>query len=589
VREQAVPPSAAGPARWLSLSILLATVITFFLAARFLPAIDTHAASVAVAAGYTNQLLPLVAILLGGAAAMGAFVPRGDRPQATGGAVPFWRWHIIAAAWLCVAAVVLVPVWSQPQNYFGERVTLMDAGERPYVDFEYAYGALLAYLPYGLHAAGLSIQAALEITLGLAVIAGVWAFAVTTERWIPDPRYRLALFWALTACECFVDPGPSLNYNFGRYALPFALLTLVTRAMLRGGAWTAFAATAAANTLVYCLSPEMGCALTAAILAWLAIAVRLLGCGRIAAGLVGLAVSVGGLVAFASPMFTTLWAYGQSQVLMPVVPNPIMTLFVVSILCVGAWAFATTWALWRGQSPVDVAPDAAQFAACVALAFALLPAAVGRSWPTITIAYGFAPIVLLVGRLLAAGAARAAAVAATLFCFFVAYSAWPGIHADVGRLASELRGSASVGGRRNGEGVPPPMLLTRFRGAYDPLRLVAASAPPITNLGYYSGLRGGDVTTQAALARKMAELQRAPFYLAPTRPERIAEADGPPISRTLNRFARAGLYPFALSAQPGVRRFGADFVDLLLNRCQVLASADGMEVCTLRKDPSPLH
>ena len=462
----------------------------------------------------------------------------------------------------------------------------MDAGERPYVDFEDAYDALLAYLPYGLHAAGLSIQAALEITLGLAVIAGVWAFAVTTERWIPDPRYRLALSWALTACECFVDPGPSLNYNFGRYALPFALLILVTRAMLRGGAWTAFAATAAANTLVYCLSPEMGCALTAAILAWLAIAVRLLACGRIAAGLVGLAVSVGGLVAFASPMFTTLWAYGQSQVLMPVVPNPIMTLFVVSILWVGAWAFATTWALWRGQSPVDVAPDAAQFAACVALAFALLPAAVGRSWPTITIAYGFAPIVLLVGRLLAAGAARAAAVAATLFCFFVAYSAWPGIHADVGRLASELRGSASVGGRRNGEGVPPPMLLTRFRGAYDPLRLVAASAPPITNLGYYSGLRGGDVTTQAALARKMAELQRAPFYLAPTRPERIAEADGPPISRTLNRFARAGLYPFALSAQPGVRRFGADFVDLLLNRCQVLASADGMEVCTLRKDPS---
>ena len=72
----------------------------------------------AVAAGYTNQLLPLVAILLGGAAAMGAFVPRGDRPQATGGAVPFWRWHIIAAAGLCVAAVVLAPVWSQPQNYF---------------------------------------------------------------------------------------------------------------------------------------------------------------------------------------------------------------------------------------------------------------------------------------------------------------------------------------------------------------------------------------------------------------------------------------------------------------------------------------
>jgi hypothetical protein len=225
--------SSARPAGWTFCAILLATVAAFFLAARFLPPIDTHAMSVAVAAGYTNQLLPLVAILLGGAALMAIYASPAEQPRPTAKAVPFWRWHILAAAGLCVAVVVLVPIWSQPQNYFGERVTLMDAGQRPYVDFEYAYGALVAYLPYGLHAAGLPIQTALEATLCLAVVAGVWAFAVTTECWIPDWRFRLVLCWSLTACEGFVDPGPSLNYNFGRYALPFALMILVTRATLR--------------------------------------------------------------------------------------------------------------------------------------------------------------------------------------------------------------------------------------------------------------------------------------------------------------------------------------------------------------------
>ena len=142
---------------------------------------------------------------------------------------------------------------------------------------------------------------------------------------------------------------------------------------------------------------------------------------------------------------------------------------------------------------------------------------------------------------------------------------------------------------RRADGGPPAMLLTRFRGAYDPLRLVAPTAPPITNLGYYTGLGSGDVTTQPALARKIVELQRASFYLVPERPDRVAAEYGPPISRTLDHFARAGLYPFPLPAQRGASRFGATFVDQLLHRCRWLASSDGVEVCALKKEPPTPH
>ena len=87
----------------------------------------------------------------------------------------------------------------------------------------------------------------------------------------------------------------------------------------------------------------------------------------------------------------------------------------------------------------------------------------------------------------------------------------------------------------------------------------------------------------------MVELQRASSYLVPERPDRVAAAYGPPISRTLDHFARAGLYPFPLSAQRGASRFGGAFVDLLLNRCQLLASSDGIEVCALKKEPPAPH
>jgi hypothetical protein len=65
--------------------------------------------------------------------------------------------------------------------------------------------------------------------------------------------------------------------------------------------------------------------------------------------------------------------------------------------------------------------------------------------------------------------------------------------------------------------------------------------------------------------------------------------EGAPPSRALNGFARAGLYPFPLAVSGQARPISAPFVDLLYERCAPLASADGLNVCTLGKQPTAPH
>ena len=579
--------SASRVAYWC---VLVATAIAFFVASRLLPPVETDGVSNAVAAGFTNQLLPLVGILLVGTVALGLILCGAHAERNILGAIatpaPLWGWQILAAAALSAAVIVVWPSWSAPGGYFGIRVTLMDAGRRPYMDFEYAYGFLVAYLPHWLHADGLPIERALELTLALLAIAGVGASALITRRWVAQPGARIALFWSLVVCGVLVRPGPSLNYNFGRYAVPFALAVLLVDRVREGGWRSVFAATAAANLLVYGVSPEMGCAFTAAMTVWLATSARSIARPALAAGLAGLALSTIALVAFEAPMFVTLLAYAGSQVLQPVIPSPIMTLFVVSFLAVEGLAVASTFRAWRGrtESPVE-----AEWRACAALAGALLPAVVGRAFPTITLAYGFAPVVMLAGRRLAAGRRAQGYALASLFIAFVAYSAAPTLADDLRSLIGHGRCGVVDCPRRvtrlDRPTFYPADLRARFPGPYDPFAIVPITAPLATEVGYYPGFGLGNVTTRADLARKMGELARAGVYILPTDPRAAAAGHNP--SRLLAGYARASLYPLplpVLRAEPDPER---DFAARLYDLCQPLAQSGAVTVCSLRPATSP--
>lgn len=83
---------------------------------------------------------------------------------------------------------------------------------------------------------------------------------------------------------------------------------------------------------------------------------------------------------------------------------------ILAWIWLGGSAAARVAAQWRSGGGEWQAEAA--FVACVALAGALLPAIVGRPWPSITFGYGFVLLLLCIGCLLMTRASLVAAFAA---------------------------------------------------------------------------------------------------------------------------------------------------------------------------------
>jgi hypothetical protein len=584
----------------ISAAPLLATAIFFFGAARFLPPVETGGPSIAVLAGYTNRLIPLIAIVLVGTAAVGTVLLATARNDIIAlqlsmfGRSPWptkYR-HIVAACLLCVFVIAAFPVWSDERGYFGQRLVMMIAGERPYTDFEYAYGYLVVYLPYALHLAGLSIRASLIIALCLFAMAGVVSFAVIVARCVPNPSCRAVLFWLLVACEAFVAPGPSLNYNFGRYAMPFVILSVLTESLPDLNLMQTCAAFAAAVVFLDFVSPEMALGFSSALLAWLVVVCGQISVGKLAAGLFGTLTAAIATPLLVPDMFATFVAYAQVQILLPVVPNLIMMLAILGFLSVGAINFAVALSIWRGERSRAEALQLSLPAAYSLLCAGLLPAVVGRAWPTITIAYGFVPVVMSIGYLLQAGAKRTAWAVVGVFAAFVIYSAQFEMRDDAGKAIHSLRIACQglpirvcAGNRqpaapdtapRLARATAADFLRANYPDAYDPLAILGAPQPGVSKVGYYVGLT--DITTQQGLDRKIAEIDRAPYYILPKSEASAVqlyarrEAD-----RTLAAFAAAGLYPLPLHGMPD--QFRALFIAKLYQECHEIVASGDLIVC----------
>jgi hypothetical protein len=577
--------------------VIVATAMVFFCAAKWLPPSDSHSYSMAVAAGYTNWLPPLVAVLLAGGLAMGLVLDKDagkamQRICEAAEPVAHWRWHLVAGCLLSVLQVSLFPIWSSDAGYFGVRVALMAAHKLPYVDFEYAYGYATAYLPYWLHAMGLSISAALIVTLDLAVVAGVLSVGLLLQSAIARPAMRLTLFWALVVVGVLVAPGPSLNYNLGRYAAPFALVLLLVRYAPRLGLIGLFAATAAAHVLVYFISPEMGAAFSVALIAWLALSWRALPAPKLIAAGAAIVLSGAGLVVFARPMFATLFDYGQAQILLPVVPDIMMLLFVLCLPLLAGVGLRTTHLIWRGETDDAAVGPLIGGGACAALAVALIPAVVGRPWPTISIAYGFAAIVMTAGILAALGQSRAAWVVTSVFVAFVAYSAVAGIDQAWRPALGSLRhgcvftspdgcGMEHRQVARQDAAETGRWLQANYNNVYDPLATIGFLQPNQVNLGFYSGM--DNITVDRALDRKRREVLAARLYIVSSNANQRARLSRQEPDNRLDRYRRAALYPFRFTESPDAPPSAkTQFVDALFTHCRPVAAHGTIIVCALQ-------
>ena len=229
------------------------------------------------------------------------------------------------------------------------------------------------------------------------------------------------------------------------------------------------------------------------------------------------------------------------------------------------------------------------------LSASLLPALVGRPWPTITIAYGFAAIALGIGYALRGGARRTGWIVLIVFAAIVVYHAqfvWRG-EIEVGaRLARSvcvrwrLPGCASEPAQTRDDRRAAPtdatnLLLSRYPNVYDPLAALRPARQGAVWTGYYVGLI--DVVTDLAFERKRRELAEAPFYVVPGT-EEDALRPRASVDWRIGFYASASLYPFALSDHANGARRATGFISMLYRRCRPVATLPGFTVCERPSD-----
>lgn len=221
--------------------------------------------------------------------------------------------------------------------YLVDRVKLAFAGLRPYLDFEYPYGALFLYGPVW-------IARLLHLTPGdgyaifwtLNCFAGVWLLYLTLI-WIDIPQGKQrAVFIFFSSYGLLMMGAGGVNYTLFRYMVsPFFAVMLYRRAKKRAGStdpgWPMLLAVPCAAFLML-ISPELaisfgvGVAIYFALWGRLFVRWNLLSYTGMLAGLIAV-----GWFANRLGVFYTMKTFSTGAYNLPIVPGPHILLFFAAL------------------------------------------------------------------------------------------------------------------------------------------------------------------------------------------------------------------------------------------------------------------
>ena len=335
----------------------------------------TPSVSLSYAFGYSNRAaLVLIGLWL---VAMAALSP-GMAADAQAEGKPLTRSTVRKAMAITFVVSFALYLLTRTLNGFDESIYLVDrlwhalAGQRPYIDFEYAYGAGFLYGPWLLaKVLRLPLGDAYGLFFVTVSVTGVWLLGKTLS-WVQEPlakRRTVFLFvWAFSLLELL---STGVNYSLLRFLLPCALGVLLFRqTTAKGGAAMLLALPYTVAVLL--VSPELGVAYAlgaVAMSAWLALRKghrgNLLWVGM---QLVGLALEMLGAARLG--VFRTLAGFGSGGYNFPVLPGVFLLAFLTTL------ALA---ALYAGRALREGQPTAVLM--LIAVSAAALPAALGRCDP----------------------------------------------------------------------------------------------------------------------------------------------------------------------------------------------------------------
>ena len=383
----AQPPEGAsaarsGQLRWAIAGVIAFAVIGVLAVPWFVPVKVLPIYSDSQAAGFSNRSAQIALVLAALAMALLAWRTARERAPfvstAAGEPRDRLRAPLVAVMATLVGAFQIglgYIVRAYPTGdvlYFADRLLYIVSGYVPYRDFVFAYGPLLIYPQYALYlllGAGASPWRAVYLWSAIMGVVGVVLLAFVLNRLSLTRGQRRVLFVA-AASIAFFQPNLGLNYTPLRFITPYALLVAVFALAEKRSAVPKIALAAlGAATLAFAISPEIGIALVAGLVA--ALGWRGLHGDRrslaIAASLAVLAV----LLAFVAVRMPFFQAAGGGATQSPALPGVVTLLYIGAIL-------ATAWG--AGAAARDREPGAGSLPlGWMTIGAVLIVAALGRA------------------------------------------------------------------------------------------------------------------------------------------------------------------------------------------------------------------
>jgi hypothetical protein len=367
---------------WL---VVAATVLAVFVLPWFVPSSGPPVSSDSQAVGFTNRVA-MIGLGLGTLAlALLGFLAR--REPTRGPLVVAERADGSLAPWLVASVtalgVLIVLGWAfvyqgrtiADAGYFVDRMTYAMRGAVVYRDLEFSYGPLMLYPAVGLASLlrplRVPLWAAYYVWAAIWQAAGLLLLAYLVNRIEVSRRLRTGIYLTIAAAG-ILAPTVGLNYMFTRFLAPYAIavatLAFVTRDTRSTPARVVTPVAAAA--FAFLLSPELGVACTAALLAALGyLAARE---GRVYGLAVGVLVAAGaGAVVLLAAGARTFSSLAGGAYYFPVLPGPPALLFVTAMLLIG-------WGIGTRLGFADTRTVSVQVA-WLAVALVLIAPALGRA------------------------------------------------------------------------------------------------------------------------------------------------------------------------------------------------------------------
>lgn len=383
-RNQAVSPDPRpeGPGRIVTrlfpVYALLSLILIFELP-YFVPLAPS--ASDSYLFGYNNRVGVVLLLIL---AAIGVVWTRGfrlNRPAAPSSEGVSRRALVVSLLLVLLGCAVMFLLVGKLGG-FGEspyeidRVWLTSIGKRPYIDFEWPFGAALLYGPLALHRLlALTIPQSYYLFWAVNCLFGVWLLYATLNAIDFPSRRKSSVFLLLVVAWLPTIMTTGTHYTLTRYVLPLYFIVLFQRG-IRPGDKSAYALNilqACAFTAILLLdSPETAIAFALAAVGVFLLAARQRSSAFVFACLC-LTVLLAALFAIAWRLHVldTVVASGGGADSFPIIPSPHILLFFAAF-------FLALGCVWRMLLHREFSDPSLGL---VAVAVPMLPAALGRCDP----------------------------------------------------------------------------------------------------------------------------------------------------------------------------------------------------------------